>query len=386
MYILVKRNSIRFIFLGFVLILTIPVYLGKLTGLSLWFSPFLMLNSFFVLKSIVALYIISFIILIIVWFRKRWFCNYLCPVGLILGKVPQQRFKIPGFSLPKMPDLNIWISVVSLTGALVGLPIFIILDPLLIFNGFFLFIYHPLQPYLIILGIGLPIIVLMQLLFPDLWCERLCPLGGLQILIAKTRSLFSRNSSREEKFDLGRRIFIGGAFGMLAAFVIPKVTDLNNEIEIRPPGAIDKFNSLCIRCGSCIRVCPTQILTQNSQIGFGLLTPVVEFRGSYCLETCNACSIVCPSGSISSFKIDEKKKLKMGQIEVEEETCLLMKFRECGICKPACTYKAIDIVENGKNSIQMMPVVKHSGCTGCGACIAVCPENCFRIVPLTRET
>jgi len=368
------------------LILTIPVYLGKLTGLSLWFSPFLMLNSYFFLKTIVVLNIIAFIILIIVWFRKRWFCYYLCPVGLILGKIPQQRFKIPGFSLLKVPDINMWLLVISMTGALIGLPIFIFLDPLLIFNAFFFFIYHPLQPYLIILGIGLPLIILMQLLFPDLWCERLCPLGGLQILIAKTKKILSGNSSGEEKFDLGRRIFIGGAFGMLAAFVIPKVTDLNNGMEIRPPGAIDKFNSLCIRCGSCIKVCPTHILRQNQKIGFGLLTPVVEFEGSYCLETCNACGTVCPSGSISAFKIEEKKKLKMGQIEVNEETCLLMKLRECGICKPACSYRAIDIVEKGTNSLQMLPVIKHSGCTGCGACIAVCPENCFRIGPLTRQT
>jgi ferredoxin len=345
-----------------------------------------MLNSFFVLKTLVPLYIIAFFILIIVWFRKRWFCNYLCPVGLILDKVPQSKFKISGFSLLKVPEINMYLAIISVAGAIIGLPIFILLDPLLIFNGFFLFIYHPLQPYLIVLSIVLPTIIFMQLFFPDLWCERLCPLGGLQILITRLKSFFLRNSSSEEKFDLGRRIFIGGAFGMLAAFVIPKVTDMNNELEMRPPGAIDKFNTLCIRCGSCIRVCPTQILKQNQLVGFGLLTPVVEFNGSYCLETCNACGIVCPSGSIRAFQIEEKKMLKMGQIEVNEDTCLLMKLRECGICKPACTYKAIDIVEFGRNSLKMLPVVKHSGCTGCGACIAVCPENCFRIGPVIRQT
>jgi ferredoxin-type protein NapF len=72
----------------------------------------------------------------------------------------------------------------------------------------------------------------------------------------------------------------------------------------------------------------------------------------------------------------------MGKIMVNENTCLLMKFRECGICKPACFYKAIDIVEIGRGSLQMMPVVKNIDCTGCGACIAVCPENCFKIVPV----
>jgi ferredoxin len=382
---LVKRNSIRILFFGFVLILALPVHFGKVTALPLWFSPFLMLNSVLVLKSLVLLNIIGFIILIIVIFRKRWFCNYFCPVGFLLGKIPKSRYNI-GFSLNSVPYLNKWLLIISLAGALIGFPIFIILDPLLIFNGFFIFILHPFYPYIFILGTVLPVILLIQLVFPDLWCERICPLGGLQVFVSELKSLFKRSSSGEEKFDMGRRVFIGGAFGMLAAFVIPRTTDLNSEMVIRPPGAIDKFNTLCIRCGSCIKVCPTGIIKQNQKFGFGLLTPVVEFNGGYCLETCNFCGQVCPSGSITAFTIDEKKMLRMGQIAVNEESCLLMKYRECGICKPACKYNAIDIVEYGRNSLQMLPVVKHSGCTGCGACIAVCPENCFRIGTLNSQT
>jgi ferredoxin len=382
---LVNRNLIRLLFTGFVLILTLPVYFGKLTGLSLWFSPFIMLNSFFVLKTFVPLSIIAFIILLIALFRKRWFCNYLCPTGLILEKVPRHKLKISEFSLLKLPDINVWILIISLSGALIGLPLFILLDPLLIFNGFFQFVYHPLNTFQIILGILLPLLILMQLIFPALWCERICPLGGLQILIAKLKGSFLRKSSVEENYDLGRRIFIGGAFGMLTAFVVPKVADLGIGPEIRPPGAIGKFNTLCIRCGNCIRVCPTHILRQNQRMGFGLLTPVVEFHGGYCLETCNACSIVCPSGSITSFQIEEKKMLKMGKILVNKDACLLMKLRECGVCKPACSYKAVDIVEIERNSLQMMPVVKSNDCTGCGACIAVCPENCFQIGPVVAD-
>ena len=121
-------------------------------------------------------------------------------------------------------------------------------------------------------------------------------------------------------------------------------------------------------------------------MGFGMLTPVVEFHGSYCLETCNACSVVCPSGSITAFQIKEKKMLKMAKIMVNADSCLLMKQRECGVCKPACFYKSIDIVEIGRSSLQTMPVVNYDDCTGCGACIAVCPENCFQIGSVIVKT
>jgi ferredoxin len=379
---LVKRNTIRFLILGIVLILALPVPLGKLTGLSLWFSPFLMLNSVFVLKSLVILNYIGFIILIIVWFKKRWFCNYLCPVGLILGKVPKSRFKISEFSLKKVPSINKWLVFISLAGALAGIPLFIFLDPLLIFNGFFVFIFHPSRIYLLILGMLLPLVLLLQFFMPDLWCERICPLGGLQITISEIKSFISGSLSKEAKFDSGRRAFIGGALGLVAALTLPEVADLNREKVMRPPGSVAKFNTLCIRCGSCIRVCPTQILKQNQKMGFGLLTPVVEFNGSYCLETCNSCGVVCPSGSITTFSIEEKKLLKIGQVEVNKETCLLMKLKECGICKPICSYKAIEITELNKNSLQMMPVISKTDCNGCGACLAICPENCFTINPV----
>ena len=67
---------------------------------------------------------------------------------------------------------------------------------------------------------------------------------------------------------------------------------------------------------------------------------------------------------------------------VNHDTCLLMKLKECGICKPACPYKAIEIVDISKSSLQMRPAINDYDCNGCGACVSICPENCFIIKPL----
>ena len=75
---------------------------------------------------------------------------------------------------------------------------------------------------------------------------------------------------------------------------------------IRPPGAGDEktFLSLCIRCGECMKVCPTNVL-QPAIFEAGLagmfsprLVPRLLFEQSNCEYTCTLCSQVCPTGAI----------------------------------------------------------------------------------------
>ena len=374
---MVKRNSIRFLFLGLVILLALPLGWGTLTGLSFWFSPFLMLNSILVLKTLVVLNIIGFIIIVITWFRKRWFCNYLCPAGFILEKTPRRENSKT--NLLKFPHAGKWFVIISLAGALFGLPVFFFLDPILILNGFFIITNHPFDYAYLFLFSAFPLLLLLQYLIPSLWCERLCPLGGLQLIVSDLKVLVSGIMSKQDKVDTGRRFFIGGTLGAVAAIVLPKRVDFNADPVIRPPGSIKNFTTLCIRCGSCIKACPTRILTHNPRIGFGLMTPVVRFGNGYCLETCNRCSVVCPSGSITLFSVEAKGMLRIARTVIDQGKCLLLKFKECGICKGACPFKAINIIGSDRNSLLMLPEINQNICNGCGACIAICPENCFNI-------
>jgi ferredoxin-type protein NapG len=162
---------------------------------------------------------------------------------------------------------------------------------------------------------------------------------------------------------------------------LPKILVASDKSIIRPPGSIrfDDFNTLCVRCGSCIKSCPTNILEHNTNFSFSLLTPVVKFGKGYCFESCNNCSQVCPSGSITSFNISSKKHLKMGRCLLNSKNCLLLDDKECGKCKTACSYNAISIVSTN-DLFNSLPKINDSLCVGCGACLIICPTSCFSII------
>lgn len=376
-----KKNLIRYIFFAAVLIFALPFNFGKLTGISNWFSPFLLLNSVFVLKSVVILNLIGFIILIVTWFKKRWFCKFLCPVGFSQDIVTKLSGGKTGLSISKVPHINKWLVAISFGGALLGFPVFLFFDPMAIFNGFFVLFIHPLDYLVLFTSALFPLLLLLQIIIPGLWCEKLCPLGGLQLFISELKTIVHGSSSDTKKIDVGRRLFIGGALGAFAAIALPGFAEKERELAIHPPGSVDanSFNTLCIRCGSCIKVCPTQILNHETRFGFGLLTPVIKFNDGYCLENCNLCSVVCPSGAITSFSTEAKKILKIGKAVVKLENCLLMKMKECAVCKNACHYNSIDFVNFDDKSLKMRPAINGNNCNGCGACAVICPENCITV-------
>jgi len=182
-----------------------------------------------------------------------------------------------------------------------------------------------------------------------------------------------------------RRLFIACGTGLLAGIVVPKILQSKNEALLRPPASLpgQLFNTLCIRCGNCIKACPTNIIThyQGKENLTAWMTPVVSFeKGGYCKEDCNLCGTVCPSGSISPFTVPAKQKLFMASVEIELEDCLLTQQTECDRCKAVCSYSAIEIITT-ESALIMKPVVDLSTCVGCGACVVVCPENTIKIKP-----
>lgn len=352
-------------------------------------SPFVALGSVLALRSVGVLAGLALPVLLLALISPRWFCRSACPVGLLLEWQAGLRRPAPTRWL-RWPFICRWLALLTLGGACVGYPLFLWLDPLAIFNGFFSAWRRPLTVASASAGLVLPVIVVLELFLPKVWCGRLCPLGGLQELLTLAGRRF-RQFFRRERPDpghparLGRRSFFVACVGAAAGAATR--TARGGTPPLRPPGAADeqRFTGLCIRCGSCVRVCPSRILWPDStRHGLaGWFAPAAHFIEDYCRENCNRCNQVCPSGAIARLTLAEKRRRVIGPALVDLDLCLLANGQECTSCIRGCPYEAIGI-QDSAGGLSSKPVVNLAKCTGCGACEVACPTTprpAIRVVP-----
>jgi polyferredoxin len=121
---------------------------------------------------------------------------------------------------------------------------------------------------------------------------------------------------------------------------------------IRPPGALEEsaFLARCIKCGQCMRVCPTNVVQPAAwQAGAeGLWTPMLNFRigTSGCQHNCVACSHVCPTAALRPLSVDERMgqgafaqsgPLRLGTAFVDHGRCLPWAMDiPCIVCQENC--------------------------------------------------
>ncbi len=373
------------------LLFALPLGWKGASGIFIWLSPFIMLNSVIILKSYVFLNLAGVLVLLASFFRKRFFCSYLCPSGLCLDKISEiSRFRASVHR--KLPRTGAVLAVISITAAFTGIPLLILLDPQAILHGFLSVFQGKTGVAAIISLAGFPVLLAVNYFLPHIWCGKICPLGGLQDIAAEAGSAISkiRKEKDEERNETAyrpaRRYFIAAGAGLAGGAILSGINKAHfNEGWIRPPGSIDPstFGTLCIRCGNCIKSCPTGILKQHEDFAdiISWLTPEVEYTNGYCIEDCNSCSKVCPTGSITLFSKDAKNSIFMGLAKVSDDECLLSKNRECDRCKAACSYKAVEISRKGSAG-QLLPEISRVRCVGCGACKVICPVYAIKILPV----
>jgi len=132
---------------------------------------------------------------------------------------------------------------------------------------------------------------------------------------------------------------------------------------IRPPGALAEADFLkrCIKCGRCMRACPTNVL-QPAGLDQGieaLWTPALNNRigTSGCQLNCVACNNICPTGALRPLSLDEKLgvgefaeggPVRLGTAFVDRGRCLPWAMgRPCIVCQENCPVspKAIGVAE-----------------------------------------
>jgi len=199
-----------------------------------------------------------------------------------------------------------------------------------------------------------------------------------------------------------RRVLASVAAGAAALPVMRASTGYEkrpNEFLIRPPGSVaeDEFLARCIRCGECMKVCPTNSIqpTMLEAGPEGIWTPMLVMRVGPCEHTCVLCSEVCPTGAI--WKITEAEKLgktdpddpdkevnpmKIGTAFFDRGRCLPWAMATaCIVCEEFCptSPKAIWTKEeevtrpDGTTVVVKRPHVDPERCIGCGTCESVCP-------------
>jgi NAD-dependent dihydropyrimidine dehydrogenase PreA subunit len=154
---------------------------------------------------------------------------------------------------------------------------------------------------------------------------------------------------------------------------------------IRTPGAQgNEFSVRCIRCGICLKVCPTSGLQPSlAQAGWsGLWTPVLVPRLGYCDYACNACGAACPTGAIPSLTLADKRLAVIGHAYIDQDRCLPWADNiTCLVCEEMCPLpeKAIILEDvtvmspTGETVDVRRPIVVRDRCIGCGICENRCP-------------
>ncbi len=242
-------------------------------------------------------------------------------------------------------------------------------------------------------------------------CARVCPTGTIQAsppyasdpgectlcldcLVACPRegNAFAAGLSVADwnTYDPSRREALA-VMGATVAGVFLLRSDLARAREhpylIRPPGGRENdLLSKCIRCGECVRACPTNGLQPAlAEAGFeGVWTPVLVPRAGYCDYACNACGQACPVQAIPTLTLEAKRQQVIGAAYINQNRCIAWSNHQpCIVCEEMCPLpeKAIWLEAatlpsaDGTLTALQLPHVNREGCIGCGICEYKCPVN-----------
>jgi len=326
-------------FINFIIDLARPLLLGMGLDNMIQFS----LNRPFFENSLLSLVLIGILLIANFW-RKRFWCRYICPTGALLSLV--SRFGI--FKRTTTDKCNTCLRCMTSCDmrAIDEDPKKTVLSECILCGN----------------------------------CADVCKQDANRIGVTSFGT-----GSNNAALQVDRRKFIYSAVtGIVAASAIKGGIHNEKNLQgrfVRPPGSLpeSEFLARCIRCGECMKVCKTNGLQPaHIESGFDALwTPRLKPRVGACEDKCNMCGQVCPTQAIRPLPLEEKMYAKIGTAVIDRHRCIAWEQDKlCLICDEICPYDAVEfrIVDNFTGPFKR-PFVLEDKCVGCGWCEHKCPIN-----------
>ena len=225
-------------------------------------------------------------------------------------------------------------------------------------------------------------------------CIYNCPdrLTSFKFTLWRPGQKTARQDPRADGPKISRANFLAiliGSFSFLGAG--SKAPGSEKAVSIiRPPAALeeDDFVNRCIRCGNCMKVCPTNALHPIMlQAGVDALwTPQLLPEIGYCEYNCVLCGKTCPTGAIPRLTQEKKATVKLGIARVDRSLCLpWAEGKECLVCQEHCPVadKAIKLDTYAGGPAK--PHVDEYLCVGCGICQNKCPVRPMRAIRVNGQ-
>jgi ferredoxin-type protein NapF len=129
--------------------------------------------------------------------------------------------------------------------------------------------------------------------------------------------------------------------------------------RICPPGTSPASLQACTGCGLCVERCPSGII--------GLMDgwPALEFTSGEC-TFCGECGLACPEPVFAPEPVQ-----RFSHTATVTDACLARRDVACQSCGESCPANAIRF--SPRLGGPFLPDLDEERCTGCGACLQVCP-------------
>jgi ferredoxin len=194
-----------------------------------------------------------------------------------------------------------------------------------------------------------------------------------------------------ERLDVSRRTVLAAGLAGVGGALLFRVEPLGgrrsyNPSLIRPPGSAPEpeFLEKCIRCGECMKVCPTNAIQPAARVAGleGTWTPYLDMDVGYCEYECTLCGQVCPTEAIRELTVEEKQRVRIGLAHFDTNRCLPYAYaRSCIVCEEHCPtpkkaiwFQEVEVTnQRGERLVVKQPAVDPEICIGCGICQAKCP-------------